>query len=308
MQYAKPALTFDEQVTLLAARGLIIEDRAAAAEILSRISYYRLSAYWHPYKRADDSLKPDASFAAVVQLYEFDRHLRLQVMDAIERVEVALRTAITYHLSQAFGPFAHCDPAHFRHTFKQSEWLAKVRQEAENSREIFVAHFRDRYDEFPDLPLWMATEILPFGALSRLYEGMLPDQQRPVAAEYGVHHAVLRSWLRTLNYIRNLCAHHARLWNRELAVGPESPRHDARWLPPMTPTNRRVFIVLLMLRQMMARQHEGQHWQQRVTHLITSANLNSAAQHAMGLPTTWLSHPLWDRVVPENHRGSEPVS
>jgi abortive infection bacteriophage resistance protein len=224
-------------------------------------------------------------------------------MDAIERVEVGLRTSATYHLSHAFGPYAHCDPAHFRSKFKHAEWLLKARQEAKSSQEVFVEHFQEKYDGFPDLPLWMATEILPFGGLSRLYSGMLASQQRPVAAEYGVHHAVLHSWLHTLNYIRNLCAHHARLWNRELAVGPEVPRHDPLWRPPITPTNRRVFFVLLILRQMMARQHEGRHWQQRVTDLITSSDLSSASRRAMGLPTNWLSHPLWDRTAPENARG-----
>ncbi len=295
MRYLKKALTFAEQLDLLASRGLIIEDRAAAAHTLARISYYRLSAYWHPFKRADDSFVPGTGFEAAVHLYELDRHLRLQVMDAIERVEIALRTALTYGFCHAFGPYGHCDPGNFRTNFNHKQWLDKVHAEARQSREEFVRHFRVKYDGFPDLPLWVATETLPFGSLSLLYKGMRPDEQRLIAADYGVHHNVLRTWLHGLAYVRNICAHHARLWNRELAIAPELPRRDPRWCPPITPTNRRVFAVLLVLRQMMAHHHEDGHWQRRVSALIASADLSPASRVAMGLPERWAEHPLWNR-------------
>ncbi len=295
MRYVKQALTLEEQIDLLAARGLIVADRAAAAHTLARISYYRLSAYWHPFKRDNDSFEPGTPFATAVHLYELDRHLRLHVMDALERVEVALRTAITYTLCHAVGPYGHCDPANFRTKFRPQQWIAKIHREAQQSRDEFVQHFKDKYDGFPDLPLWMATETLPFGSLSLLYQGLRPDEQRPIAADYGVHHDVLRSWLHSLAYVRNICAHHARLWNRELAIAPELPRRDPHWCPPLTPTNRRVFAVLLVLRQMMAHHHEDDHWQRRVSALIAAADLSPASRVAMGLPEHWAEHPLWNR-------------
>jgi len=299
MRYLKQALTFDAQIDLLASRGLIFADHASAVHTLARISYYRLSAYWHPFKRHDDTFEPGTYLETVVRLYELDRHLRLQVMDSIERIEIALRTAMTYTLCHAFGPYGHCNPANFRANFDHKQWLAKAHIEAQQSREEFVQHFRRKYDGFPDLPLWMATETLPFGSLSRLYAGMRADEQRSIAADYCVHHDVLRSWLHALAYVRNICAHHARLWNRELAIAPELPRRDPRWCPPMTPTNRRVFAVLLVLRQMMAHHRGGGHWQRRVSALIETADLGTASRVAMGLPEGWVEHPLWNRQSAE---------
>jgi abortive infection bacteriophage resistance protein len=294
MRYPKPPLSFEEQLLLLEERGLAIGDRNAAAHALARISYYRLSAYWHPFKNADDSFEPGASFDSALTLYEFDRHLRLQVMDAIERVEIALRTSITYTLAHAYGAFAHCNAANFRSRFHHRTWVSKIEDEARRSKEVFIEHYKEKYEGFPALPIWMATEVIPLGTLSRLYEGMFAKDQRCVAADYDIHHEVLRSWLRTLCYIRNLCAHHSRLWNREIPVAPSLPRHDPLWIPPVTPTNRRLFAVLLVLRQLMAHHHQGRHWQQRVTGLVEPITEWDRWRNAMGLPTDWQTHPLWN--------------
>lgn len=293
MRYDKLPLTVEQQVALLESRGMVIHDHAVAVQTLRCISYYRLSAYWHPFKTEGDRFAPGTHFSRALELYEFDRHLRLLVMDAIERVEVRLRTQATYHFSHAFGAMGHVEPMNFRRDFNHAAWIGKVRAEAKQSQEVFIEHFRARYDGFPDLPLWMATEVIPFGALSRFYEGMRPAEQRLIAAGHGIHHSVLRSWLRTLAYVRNLCAHHARLWNRELAVAPELPRHDGRWQPPLTPSNRRLFAVLLLLRQLLAEHHAGQHWRDRCHDLMIRARLNRASQEAMGLPLAWDAHPLW---------------
>lgn len=295
MQYDKPPLTFEQQLDLLASRGLQIGDRKQALHALARISYYRLSAYWHPVKNSDDTFKLGARFEVSLTLYEFDRHLRLQVMDAIERIEIALRTAITYNMAHAYGTFAHTSPTNFRDRFDHAGWIEKIEDEAAHSREIFINHYRDKYEGFPTLPIWMATEVISWGALSRLYEGMLPKDQKIIASDYGIQPIVMRSWLRTLTYIRNLCAHHGRLWNRELAVAPELPRHDERWQPPLIPTNRRLVAILLILRQMMDHHHQGSHWQYRVTELLEPIADKSYWRKAMGLPKDWRNHPLWNR-------------
>lgn len=299
MNYDKQPLTYQEQVDLLAARGLQFSDQAYALHTLQRISYYRLSAYWYPVKNHDDSFRSGASFDVALELYEFDRHLRLLVIDAIERVEIALRTAITYTLAHTYGTFAHTNSAHFRDRFRLDRWTTKAQQEAENSQEDFVRHYRANYEGFPTLPIWMVTEVISLGALSRLYEGMLHDDQAVIASDYDVQPVVLRSWLRTLTYIRNVCAHHARLWNRQLAVAPDLPRHDARWRSPITPTNRRLFAVLLILRQMMGHHHQGIHWQHNVTDLLEPIAVKPYWRTAMGMPDDWQSHPLWDRTVEE---------
>ncbi len=270
VSYPKQAVTFDNQLELLIERGLEINDRAKALDTLSRISYYRLSGYWHPFRdNPGEGFIAGANFDTVLGLYDFDRKLRLLVMDALERVEVTLRTDLTYHLAHAFGPFAHTNPANYRRNFGHRAWVAKATEETRRSSELFITHYRNKYDGFPIIPIWMLTEVITLGALSRLYEGMLSEQQGPVAKTYGVAPSVLRTWLRTLTYTRNLCAHHSRLWNRELANRPSLPRHDPLWNPPVTPTNRRLFAVLLILRRMMERHHDGENWHLRRGFVVT---------------------------------------
>lgn len=297
MRYNKPPLTFEQQLELLESRQMLITDRDQALHALECISYYRLSAYWYPVKNDNDTFKPGTRFDVAESLYEFDRHLRLQVMDAIERIEIALRTAITYTLAHSYGAFAHTDPTNFRNTFQHRRWIEKLEYELGNSQEVFIQHFRNKYAGFPAMPIWMAIEVITLGALSRLYEGLLPREQKQIARVYAVHPAVLRSWLRTLTYTRNLCAHHARLWNRELSNAPEMPRHEAAWHPPVTPTNRRLFAVLLILRRMMDHHHDGTHWQKRVTDLIEPVAEKDYWRTAMGMPDGWKTHPLWNRTV-----------
>jgi len=296
MIYDKQPLTFEQQLDLLATRGLEFNDRDYALHNLERISYYRLSGYWYPVKNTDDSFREGASFDIALQLYEFDRHLRLLVMDAIERVEISLRSAITYTLSHSYGTFAHTNSVNFRDRFKHDKWLSKVEKESRNSREDFVRHYHRTYQGFPTLPIWMVTEVISLGALSRLFEGTLHQDQLKIAQDYDVQPVVLRSWIRTLTYIRNVCAHHARLWNRQLAVAPDLPRHDINWQAPTTPTNRRLFAVLLILRQMMQYHHQGVHWQQRVTKLLQPIAVKNYWRTAMGIPENWQSHPLWNRT------------
>jgi len=296
MIYDKQPLAIDEQVVRLSSRGLEITDTNRASHTLERISYYRLSAYWYPVKNTDSSFSAGANFDVALQLYEFDRHLRLLVMDAIERVEISLRTSITYTLSHTYGAFAHTDSANFRRHFRHDRWIEKVEHDSQYAQEDFVSHYRNTYDGFPTLPIWMATEVISLGALSRLYEGMLHGDQLKISSDYHIQPVVLRAWLRTLTYIRNVCAHHARLWNRQLAVAPELPRHDEQWQAPITPTNQRLFAVLLILRQMMAHHHQGVHWQQRVSELLELIAAKDYWRIAMGLPEDWQNHPLWNRI------------
>jgi len=92
MHYLKAALSFPDQLAQLQQRGLHVTDPDRALHWLRRVSYYRLSAYFLPFKNGE-SFRPGTEFNDVAGLYIFDRKLRLLVLDAIERIEVALRTS-----------------------------------------------------------------------------------------------------------------------------------------------------------------------------------------------------------------------
>lgn len=288
--YAKPALTFEQQMTLLQQRGVIIDDRAKAITTLGRISYYRLSAYFYPFRDGDEAFRPGTRFDSAVELYEFDRRLRLVVLDAIERIEVLARTRITYELAHACDPFAHATALTFDTQFDHSEWYQGFLEELRRAREDFVAHYRAKYDGFPRVPIWMASELMSFGTLSRMFEGMRRDHQAAVAGAFGVHWRVAGSWLHALSYVRNLCAHHGRLWNRELAIKPRLPSGPPEW---SAVNGHRVFGTLCILRHLTRPCHGGEAWATSARALLREMDGKPQLQRAMGMPVGWATHSFW---------------
>jgi abortive infection bacteriophage resistance protein len=229
--FSKPYLSVPAQIALLKGRGLSItnDDRATAA--LERIGYYRLSGYWYPLRNStvtnpgnvrtvQDDFRPGSEFGQIVDLYVFDKKLRLLTLDAIERVEVALRTDIALLLGQ-HSPVAHREPAFLHGKFTKTPlrgktvtghqvWLDRLDDTTARSREEFVEHFRRTYST--PLPIWMAVELWDFGMLSHFLAGMRHQDQATLAAKYGLPRPeLLTGWVRSINFARNLCAHHSRL-------------------------------------------------------------------------------------------------
>jgi abortive infection bacteriophage resistance protein len=295
--YTKPALTLEQQLDLLERRGLVIGNRAMAQNALERISYYRLSAYWHPFKRQDDTFEPTGTFEQALELYEYDRRLRLLVLDAVERIEVVARTAITYTLAHAHGAFVHENPRSFRPHFKYATWHAGLEKEIVRAKETFLDHFKASYDGFPRIPIWMAFEVMSLGTLSKMFEGMLADDQRAVSHRYGIHQTVLASWLHTLTVVRNVCAHHGRLWNRELGTAPKLPAGDPAWR--RIPNNKRVYCIVAILLHLLKDHHGESDWVQQAAALLHEMDGQARWQRAMGLPADWATHPAWQAFAAE---------
>jgi len=296
--YQKPALSFQEQLDQLKSRGLIVDDEPLAISQLSSISYYRLSAYWYPFRlrndqgHVGDDFIAGTSFSDVVELYEFDRQLRLLVIDALERVEVFLRTLVSYHLSHTYGAFGHNDLANFHPRFQHAKWLASLSREADRSSDAFITHYKNKYRGFPKLPIWMITEVMNLGSLSFCYTGLKHTDKKAISSQLGLHHKGLADWLHKLTYIRNVCAHHSRLWNRELSLKTVRPR-DSVWNAPITPRNDRIFYVLLMLRYVLKTTSNSDDWHQRCNDLFEPITQNDSWRVAMGMPQDWKEHPLW---------------
>jgi len=257
MIYSKPALSYDEQADLLISRGLIA-DRQILIERLRSVNYYRLSGYLHTFRIIDsegnrlDTYLPGTDFNLVWRRYVFDRQLKLLILDGIERIEIAIKTRITHDFCKKYGAFGYLEHKNLpRLKAKQhEEFLERIQEETSRSREDFVTHFFDKYgDQHKFLPLWMAVEIMSYGTVLTLFHGMAESQLKPIARGFGLKLPLLDSWITTLNYIRNICAHHGRLWNKELGVKPKIPLKEfyPDWhIPVNTPANR-IFSVLTIL-------------------------------------------------------------
>jgi abortive infection bacteriophage resistance protein len=174
--------------------------------------------------------------------------------------------------------------------------VTKLHDEAERSSEAFVAHFRSTYQEYPDLPIWVITEIMSFGSLSKMYQGMWKQDQKAISGYYGLQPDVMGSWMHHMTYVRNLCAHHSRLWDRIWSVKPK-PAHGSAWRPPCLPGNNRLFITLVMLSYFMKRcpaiASFAVGWRSRVEGLMARLPSAPDAMALLGLPSAWKSHPHW---------------
>lgn len=173
MKYTKKPLTFNKQVDLLVDRGLTVADRELLLVHLNNVNYYRLSAYWYPFRLPDETLKPGTTFEMIWRRYTFDRQLRLLVMDAIERVEIAVRTQLTNIFTLKYGAFGHLKKDNLPNIDPErwDDLIYKIRYEADHSQERFVEHFRQKYKKETDLPLWIAVELMTFGMLFTLFRG-----------------------------------------------------------------------------------------------------------------------------------------
>lgn len=294
--YRKPWLCCQDQVSLLRSRGLIIPDPAAAASFLEHVSYYRFSGYCLAFEQSRHTFLSGVTFEDIRAAYEFDRVLSDLITEGLETVEIDLRAAVANHFGARYGAFGHTVRTSFFRTFAHADWIDKLQTESRRSSEPFVTHFRAAYAEYPDLPIWMVTEIMSFGALSVMYAGMLRDDQKALAHRYGLQPGTLRSWMHHLVYVRNLGAHHARFWDRVWAVKPVLP-YGPVWHPPHLPGNDRLFSALLILLRLMRRSTAAapfvDQWRDRTkTHLAAPPNAPYALA-LMGLTTQWDRHPLW---------------
>lgn len=292
MKYTKPALTFIEQRDLLLGRALTIPDPERALRWLKHVSYYRLSAYFLPFKEAEN-FKAGTTFDQVAGLYIFDRKLRLILLDAIERIEVSLRTALTYELAHKFGPFGYADPKSFAPQFDHTELMNELRESEAESKETFVGHYRTKYDDEDLLPIWMATELLSFGWMSRIYRACDPHIKRKIAGRFNVQDWQFASWMHSISYVRNVCAHHSRLWNREMAIKPSIPRVSAGW-PYHVPSADRLYCILVIIRHLLLRTNPKCQWCERLFALLDKhpeVDLN-----AMHFPANWRATPPWSAL------------
>jgi abortive infection bacteriophage resistance protein len=295
--FVKPSLSIPDQVKQLKQRGMQIDDEQNAQRLLSSVSYYRMSAYWYPFRRREDKqvlsmFEDGTSLNQAVFLYEFDRNLRLLIIDAIERVEIALRTRMINELAHKYDPFFHADSSKFHPGFNHQKWFEGVTDEVERSNDEFIAHYKQKYHGFPIIPLWFTTEVMSLGKLSFMYQGLQNDDKKLISNHFNIHHKRLANWLHVITYVRNVCAHHSRLWNRELAIRADQTK-DRNWLPPITPRNDRVFYILLMLRYLMRTSGNGTDWKVEVEALIDRLSHDQKAMQMMGVPASWKAHPIW---------------
>lgn len=312
--YSKPYLAVPQQIALLRARGMAVEDDAKATEYLQRIGYYRLSAYWHPMRLRDpnsgavlDSFCEGTAFKEATDLYTFDGRLRLIMLDALERLEVSLRTEVALALgkrsSKAHREIQHMD-AKFGQTGKNGkpskhrEWLQRLDRKFLHSKDKFAEHFRTKYPG-DDMPVWIAVELLDFGPLSHLIEGMKYKDRQEIGLNYGgIDANQLTSWVRSLAFTRNVCAHHSRLWNKPLVSQPsistQKSHASLHHVLSAPGGNSRLYAVACIAQHMLSYANPRTSWRERfLNHIASFPHSPRLDISAAGFPADLASKPIW---------------
>jgi abortive infection bacteriophage resistance protein len=292
--YIKPPLSITDQLIQLQTRGMMFSNIPMAEHHLGHLNYYRLSAYWLPYEsnHTQHQFHPGTQFDDVINAYIFDRELRLLILDAIERIEVSVRTQMTRALTLNYGSHPHLMPQLFHCPIRYAQTVNKLKSDFDRSDEQFSEHFKNNYAEkLP--PLWAAVELMTMGQISNWYANIKARQDRQtIARVYGLDEGILGSFLHHLTIVRNICAHHGRLWNRRFAFTIKIPNHPVKLAQSVQqmPNHKNLYNTLTFLAYMMDVISPGHHWKTRLRNLITNHNIQIAS---MGFPNGWQSLPVW---------------
>lgn len=297
MDYNKPPLTVAEQVIKLRERGLKFDNEAKAQKYLYNISYYRLRAYTYPFQDNSQENHPfvkDVTFEQIIELYVFDRKLRLLIFDAIEKIEIALRTQIIYHYALKHGSHWQLKIELCRNQKRFSEHLDSLQKEIERCNETFIDHYNSKYSNPTQPPSWMSLEVSSIGLLSKIFQNLQKcPEKKAITAHFGLRDVtIIENWMLCFSTLRNICAHHGRVWNRRLTEIklPTHPTHT--FLKNTLFRRNKLYATLSCIQYVLKRINTGSTFHERLKELIETCPL--AQIEEMGFPSDWAAEELWN--------------
>ena len=217
----QPPISIDKQIENLVSLGLEIKDTSYAKDVLNRVSYYRLIKAYSITLKEDGRYIEGTTFENIVELYLFDMEFRHILFSLIEHIEVYLRAVITNYFSLKYGNFGYKNLNNYAKNNYQKNTLDELEREINRNRKSpFIRNFKDNY-EGGEIPLYAAIEVASLGTLSKMYKNMKNDDKKAISTTFGVDYVYLESWIENLAYVRNICAHHGRLYGSKLTKTPK---------------------------------------------------------------------------------------
>jgi len=298
MKYSKPPVSIANQITKLQQRGLKICDEHKAAHYLSNISYYRLRAYTYPFQDNSDSGHPfvkEINFEDIIDLYVFDRRLRLLVFNAIEKIEIALRTKIINEFSLQHGSHWHENVNMYRNNYFFNKNINALYEEVDRSAETFIEHYKFAYSSPKYPPAWMSLEVISMGLLSKIYSNLKKSNaKKKVAKEFGLPNPlILESWMHAFAGLRNICAHHSRLWNRRFTIVPKIPYNTVNAFIQNTDIyDNKLYAQLCCINYITRIISPDSSFVSDLQQLLSTCSIVDCKE--MGFPNDWKSEPIWN--------------
>ena len=284
----QPSMSIVEQVENLKSLGLIINDEDYAKKILNDISYFRLiKAYSLGFKPKNGNYNEGVTFEQIVELYLFNANFRQIMFAEIEKIEVNVRCRIANYFADTYGVLGYKEPANFVDEEYYNTFLEDIEEElGRNSKAPFVRNFKENY-EGGDLPIYALVEVFSFGTLSKFYKNMKNADKKAVAQSFGIGYTYLESWLESISYVRNICAHYGRLYNAKLSKTPMLYKEYSQ----AGIGNNRIFGVLLCMKQILK---NDAHWNQYVDQIeMLIDKYEKVDVKTMGFPKNWKELLRW---------------
>lgn len=296
MKYNKLPLSISEQVLKLKSRGLRFNNESKAENYLSNISYYRLRAYSYPFQdntSDDHHFTKDVSFEQLIELYVFDRKLRLLIFDGIEKIEIAFRSQTINHLALYHGSHWQLKPELYRDPMRFANHLDSLQKEIDRSNEAFIEHYKNKYTNPSEPPCWMSLEVSSMGLLSKIFQNLKKGPAKnAITDHFGLTDvSVIENWMMCFSTLRNICAHHGRIWNRRL-ISIKLPTHP---LYPFLSNTRiytnKLYATLSCIEYVLKIISPSNTLNCRVVELMKTCPL--AQESEMGFPPNWKEEEIW---------------
>lgn len=290
---SKDAKTYGELIDLLKTRGLSVPDAARAEVLLRECHYYRLMAYRFPFVHAEDSdaFVEGTSFEDLWRLYVFDRRLRLATLDAIERVETALRSRWAHVLGLKYGALAY-ENAEIHSGAPYRKALHGICEAIVASKEPCITHFRNDLTPPERVPIWSVCEILTQGQLFTMINCLNDRAARDEIFDgWGLDAKRMSSFMNVLRNVRNICAHHGRLWNKRLFFEMKFPKHPPKLGESLVRGEKSVYNVLVILVWLVRKIAPQSRWRSRIVALVSEER--EFVRDGMGFPRDWRARPIW---------------
>lgn len=297
MKYFKEPLTTSQIIDVLKERGLLIEDEEKACRYLEHVSYFRFASYLRPMEQDSKShkYKPTASFEKARSLYEFDMKLRESLFSAIQQIEISLRTKIINKFSLAYGPMWFINESLATDKHKYVENLNTIEREIQRSKDDFIKEHYKKYDIRTFPPSWKLLELSSFGCMTKLYINFADTSvKKKIARDYYIpQHEILESWMKSVNVIRNICAHHGRIWNRIIPVMPQLPKKlNNNWIVDKPNISNKLYSFLCCIAYWLNSVNANNSFVSDFKTLLREyPNVDTKA---MGFTDEWEREPLWN--------------
>lgn len=309
----KPFLAYADLVALLTSRDMTIVDVNAAGREIARLGYYRLSGFWYPARRFArdgagnkvscphtnkpvrlEDFQPGTRFDRAVELYKFDKALRLLMLDAIESIEVHLKTVVAHELGRsdemAYTSVSFIEPKWtlVKPGFKVSKWDSWTARQQKKQDECKEECFNSHRLKNRSVPFWVAVEAWDFGTLSLYYQLLKAKPQRWILARLGLTDVrAFTTWLKELNTLRNRSAHHTRIWNQSSSNLIALPQGSAYFQALNLNANalKRLYGLIAVIWLLLQRIEPGSQWIRQIADLIDSKPaIPGCTFVAMGFP------------------------